>query len=848
RLSRMLVEAHKEGCLRELAVITAVLSIQDPRERPVEKIQEADRIHAVFSDPRSDFMTLLNIWHRYHCHQEKVKSNNQMKRFCREHYLSFRRMREWRDIHHQIAAILKDHSLWKWASGPQGSTPRREEGIRPPTWKGLRPGGKVEKELGNDSNSEFQIPNSQYEAIHKSVLSGFLSNIAQKKDKNTFRAAKGREVMIFPGSGLFNRANTWIVAAEMVETSRVFARTVASIDSAWLEDIAQDLCRRTYLEPHWEKNRGEVVASEQVSLFGLIIVPARKVSYGKVNPQESSSIFIHSALVTGDIKKPFAFIKHNMQLIREVKDIEDRLRCRDILIDEQEMIEFYQERLPGIYDIRTLAIYLKKKGSDQFLRMQKKDLQRYRPDEVQLEQFPNRLDINSQTFECSYCFEPGREDDGVTLKVPSALAPTVQPQSMDWLIPGLYPQKIEALLKGLPKAYRKKLVPVKNTVDIIVREMPKTPTLLVSALGDFIHRRFGVDIPSAAWLDESVPDYLKMRISITASDGKELLAGRDAAILRQSSDGFQESHKLDALRKKWEIDGITRWDFGDLPEFVGAAGKEKADWIAYPALQNSERAKHVNLRLFRQPGKALKAHKKGVTTLYSLHFSKDLKFLKRQLALPADKVRMADYFGGAGNLVKQMYNCVLVELFARNIRAKNAFYMHAESTAPKILPTGRALLDSVIPILTAYHDVRSQIYKLLQGKRKGSEAAFFFEALIEELVQLVPETFVAIYDRQRLGHLVRYINAITVRAQRASVDFEKEQSKSNEIKKFTDGLTKLLKTLSPSVSIEKRQAIEEYFWMVEEYKVSVFAQELKTAIPISAKRLEQKLKQIGRMV
>jgi ATP-dependent helicase HrpA len=823
RLSRMLIEAGKEGCIDEMAIIAAALSIQDPRERPVEKIQDADRMHAAFNDPHSDFVTLLNIWYRYHDRQMKVKSNNQMKRFCRENYLSYRRMREWHDIHRQIESILKEHGIGKFEVGSR----------------------KVEVGSGKP---EAGMENSKYEAIHKCVLSGFLSNIAQKKEKNIFRAAKGREVMIFPGSGLFNKAKNWIVAAEMVETSRVFARTAANIDSNWLEDLGWDLCRRVYLNPHWERNRGEVVASEQVSLFGLIIIPERKKAYGKVNPEEATAIFIQCALVNGDVKKPFAFMEYNRQLVEEIKDIENRFRRRDLLIDEQGMIDFYQKRLPQIYDIRTLAKYLKQKGDDRFLRMTKEALLQYHPNDVELSKYPDRLDLDHHTLECSYCFDPGREKDGVTVKVPVDIAPSVSPETIDWVVPGFYAEKIETLIRGLPKPYRKKLVPIKNNVDVIVREMPKTQTALVSALGDFIFRRFGVDIPAAAWSNEALPDHLKMRVSITAPDGKEIRAGRNAAILQQGAASFQASDEFEAARKKWEKEGITCWDFGDLPDFVRASGNNETAWVAYPALQNTSSAKYVNLRLLRRQEEALAVHIKGVATLYSLHFSKDFKFLKRQLTLPAGKAFMTDYAGGAKSLVKQMHDVVLHELFARNIRTESAFYLHAESAAPKILSTGLDLRDKVIPVLTSTHDARGEIYRLLQVKRKESKVAHLLESLIEELGHLVPETFITLYDKERLTHLVRYVKAVTVRAQRASVDFEKEQSKSYELKRFKDGLDAMLRDLSPSVSDEKRKAIEEYFWMVEEYKVSVFAQELKTAIPISPKRLEKKLKQIGRMV
>ena len=829
RLSRVLIEAKQQQCMAETAIIAAALSIQDPRERPSENTAEADRRHAAFDDPNSDFVTLLNIWHRYHAHRQKVNSNNQMKKFCREHYLSFKRMREWRDIHSQILAILKEHRMLKAEGGR-----RKAEGKKRKT------------ELADSGNLE--LSETEYERLHKSILSGFLSNIAMRKEKNFFRAGKGKDVMIFPGSGLFNKARAWIVAAEMVETSRVFARTVANIDNGWLEALGGDLCRRTYLDPHWEKNRGEVVALEQISLFGLIIEPGRKVSYGRVNPSEASQIFIQSALINGDVKKPFGFMKHNQRLIDDIVDIENRIRRRDLLIDEQRIFEFYQKHLPDIYDVRTLARLLKTKKNDRFLRMEKDALLAYDPDDNQLNQFPDRLNIENNRLECSYRFDPGKDDDGVTLRVPAALAPSVSPEAVDWLVPGLYPEKIEALIKGLPKTYRRKLVPVKNTVAVIIREMPRARASLISALGEFIYQRFGLDIPAAAWSEDSLPDYLKMRVAITTPDGKEVRAGRDANILRQAAADLEKSDKFKAVRKKWERSGITSWDFGDLPEFISDSGDRSGRWIAYPALENSGSGKHVDLRLYRQKEKALALHHQGVAALYAIHFAKDLKFLKRQLTLPAPTAFMADYFGGAKYLVNQMVERVSQDLFAKNIRSRRDFYSHAESVGPVVLSTGQELLDTILPVLTAYHDARSQIHKLQQRQRNNSRMVSFFQERTTELVRLVPETFIAIYDNHRLGHLTRYIQAVTIRCRRAAVDFEKDQSKSGAMTKFTEGLNQLLSELSPRASNAKRRAVEEYFWMIEEYKVSIFAQELKTAIPISAKRLEEKLGEIRRMV
>ena len=862
RLSRMLLEAEKEGCTPEMAVIAAALSIQDARERPAEKTKEADRMHALFDDPESDFITLLNIWHRYHAHWKQVKSNNQMKRFCREHFISFKRMREWRDVHSQIVSIMAEHKIGKlgsWEAGKPGGG-RKEPGKLAFDRLMRDKGGKKEagKQSGQaaDRSSKFEggkfareISAEKYAALHKSVLSGFLSNIAQQKEKNFFRAARGRDVMIFPGSGLFDKARSWVVAAEVVETSRVFARTVAHIDSSWLEDIGRDLCKYTYLNPHWERNRGEVVALEQVTLFGLIIVPERKVSYGRINPEDASDIFIQSALISGDVRKPFAFMKHNQKLIDGIRDIENRFRRRDILVAEQELFSFYRERLPAICDIRKLSRYLKQKGNDRFLRMNRDDLILYDPDESAKAQFPDRLELAGQPFNCAYVFEPGQKDDGITVRIPAAIAPTVPPEAVDWLVPGIYPEKIEVLIKALPKAYRKKLVPVKDTVEIICREMQKTDSSLISTLGRFIYRRFGVDIPAAAWSAENLPDHLKMRISITAPDGKELRAGRDPSLLQQTTAGENISDEFEALRRKWEKDSLTSWDFGDLPEHISESGKTRNKWLAYPALEKDPKSdKAVNLRLFLQRDKARAAHRTGVLSLYSIQFAKDLKFLKRQLVLPANMSAPADYFGGRKQIEKRLYQHYVQTLFSQDIRSQQEFYDYAEKTWPTIISGGRDLLESVLPVLTAYHEARSRINRLQSGSRVNPKIQTFFRQLVDELVRLIPENFIELYDKQRLVHLERYARALLIRAQRAPLDFEKDQAKAAEVQKHMDGLNRLLKTLSSSASEEKRLALEAYFWMLEEYKVSVFAQELKTAMPVSAKRLRDKLGEIERMV
>jgi ATP-dependent helicase HrpA len=301
---------------------------------------------------------------------------------------------------------------------------------------------------GQDSDGAFH---PLYAAIHRSILSGFLSNIAMRKEKVFFRAAKDREVMLFPGSGLFKNPGSWIVAAEMVETSRLFARNAAVVDVAWLEPLGGDLCRPTWSDPHWERSRGEVVAREQVTLFGLPIVQDRRVAFGRIDPQQAADIFVRNALVEGDVRQPPGFIRHNAELVDEVRGMEDRIRRRDILVDDEVLVAFYKERLPGVCDIRTLKHRIRKQGGDGFLRLNREMLTRYLPDENVLEQFPRQLDLGHRVLDCDYAFDPGTEVDGVTVTIPAEAAGDVPREQLDWLVPGLLADKITALIKGCPR-------------------------------------------------------------------------------------------------------------------------------------------------------------------------------------------------------------------------------------------------------------------------------------------------------------------------------------------------------------------------------------------------------------
>jgi ATP-dependent helicase HrpA len=835
RLSRMLIEARNQGCLEEMIVIAAALSIQDPRERPAEKAREADQAQKVFCDPFSDFITLLKIWNTYQQVLKKEKTTGRIKKFCKRHYLSFKRMREWRDIHAQLFETMTEYRMndtkktAKKRIPEHVSLPRRQ--------------------------SKDLIPDTQfsrlYTAIHKSVLSGFLSNIAVKKEKNIFQAPKGKEVMIFPGSTLFNTAKEWIVAAEWIETSRLFARTCANIDNAWLEDLGGNLCKRTYLHPHWERKNGRVTACEQVSLFGLVIIPKRQVPYGNIDPDRATEIFIQSALIDGDINETFDFLHHNQKLIDGVENIEDRIRRRDILVSEAQLFDFYSRRLEKCFDIRTLKTYIKDTANDRNLRMKPEDIIRYDPDKEELSRFPDRLDLGHLSLDCAYRFDPGTPDDGVTVSIPAAMAGSVPSESLEWLVPGLYKEKITALIKGLPKNYRKKLVPVADTVDIVINEMPKTRTSLITALGNFIFTRFNIDIPASAWPDDLLPDHLKMRISITDTKGKELSSGRDPALLsrRISNKGPAiPTPELYTAKKMWERDGITGWNFSDLPESIELKGIGSAKWPVYPGLQKAgEKEKSVNLRLFLNLEAALSSHREGVAVLFSLYLSKDLKFLKKALKLPKDMEKAADYFGGSACVVKRLFEHIIKNLFFKNIRSRNAFYAHADVAARSMVTEGRELLEHSLPVLKSYHETRTTLYSFEVAHKTNPVVLQFLKGIRAELSKLIPENFIDLYDPERMVHLVRYMKALVIRGERGMVDLEKDRTKSDVVAVFTERLNQLLKGLSESASEEKKAAVEALYWLIEEYKVSIYAQELKTSVPVSNKRIEDRFREVERM-
>ncbi len=807
RISRMMIEACKEGYVEETAIIAGILSIQDPRERPVEKAAQADQMHAPFKDTDSDFITLLKIWKQYHRQWKELKTQNKMRRFCREHFLSFPRMREWAYTYDQIMTIIKEQKI----------------SISPPPEK---------------NNSE-----ARYSGIHRAILSGFLSNIAVAKEKNIYRATRGREVMIFPGSALFNKNPAWIVASEMVKTSRLFARNVAKIDPAWLESLGGSLCKYSYADARWEKSRGEVMASENVSLYSLPIVNGRSVSYSHINPKEAHEVFVRSALVENNIKEKFSFLDHNLNLLKKFENMENKLRRRDLLAGEDALAAFYSERLKGICDSRSLARMIRENGSDDFLKMTEDDIILSMPDRADLNLFPDELKIGSVRLRTSYSFSPGKEDDGLTIKIPSAVASSLTPESLEWGVEGFMEEKLTALIKGLPKRYRKQLVPVSNTVDIIIKEMEIGGQSPINALSRFVYERFKVSIPAEVWEQVEIPDYLRTRIAITDNKGKELKAGRNIPdLLNNHEQKPADLSQFNNLKKKWEKQGLTSWDFESLPEGIDTGTPVKL----YPALE-PDKGK-VNIRLYQDKELALRIHCMGVQELLNIRLAKDVKFLKREWPFPGEAARAAVYFGGESALGNVMYEGLLKRLLRKNIRTREDFDVLSNELPGIMLDEYRQLREQVLKVIVAYSRTRSFIDDIEKARKISPAGVILCAEIRQKAEKLLPHNFPDFYSLEEMAEIPRYFRAMEVRAERGIYNIEKDAEKAKLVEEYEKILGNLVDSLSPYASKEKKDGIERLRWMIEEYRVSVFAPEVGTAFPVSAKRLRKHVEQLEMIV
>ncbi len=798
RISRMLIEARRENALRELMIVGAALSIQDPRERPLDQEAQAERAQAVFRDQRSDFISLVKIWQA--CWQEPL---TRLRKFCREHFLSFRRMREWRDIFEEIRSILNELGDFIENSTPAG-----------------------------------------YDAIHRSILSGYLSQVAVRKDKNIYSAARGRQAMVFPGSNIFNKGGQWIVASELVQTSRLFARTSANIDPAWIEEVGRHVLKYSWSEPHWEKKRGQVAAFEKATVYGLTVVDRRKVNFAPINPAEARKIFIRSALVEGDLPGRYGFLDHNRTLLSQIEQLESKARRRDLLVDDETLFGFYDARIPQISDIRSFDKLIKDMLGDGFLKMKKEDLLRTEPDFDAMEQFPDTLRANGTELPLRYKFRPGEDDDGITLTVPVHALPVLSAQPFEWLVPGMLPEKVTVLLKGLPKGIRRHLVPVNETARRIWRNLDFGSGDFYSRLADAVLSLTGIRISPEQWDKEQLPDHLRMRFEVVAPRGNVLASGRNIDSLRPLAVEKHEDGLWHEARKTWEQDELAGPDFGDLPQSIeigtDALGIPR---LAYPGLADEDGK--VAVRLFANPGLARESSRAGLMRLYKQRFAAELKEFRKDWAFPDTFASGVSFMGGIKEASSALYDYILCGLFGLESARhpdRDDLLERLGRLKGRLGILGNEIRTPVLEAVRQRHDTRAVIVRFMRMAGANQAVIDRLDVIAAELETLIPPDFLSCLPDRRVRLLPRYLRGLKIRAERAYVYPEKDQAKEARFVVYRTELEEIAKRVLSRPTREGIDFIEDVAQMIEEFKISLFAPEIKTLFPISGKRIEKKLR------
>ena len=799
RLARMVLEAQKYGCVREVMIITAALSIQDPRERPVEKQQAADEKHRRFADKESDFIAFVNLWN-YLQEQQKALSGNAFRRQCKTDYLNYLRVREWQDIYTQLRQVVR--------------------------------------ELGMPVNSEP----APYREVHTALLTGLLSHIGLKDvEKQEYSGARNARFSIFPGSALFKKPPKWTMVAELVETSRLWGRIAARIDPEWIEPIAQHLLKRSYSEPHWEKAQGAVMATEKVTLYGLPIVNARKVNYGKIDPQLSRELFIRHALVEGDWQTRHAFFKANQKLRSEVEDLEHKSRRRDILVDDETLFAFYDSRVGhDVVSARHFDSWWKavSQQTPDLLSFDKEMLIKQGADKVSKLDYPNFWQQGNLKLRLSYQFEPGADADGVTVHIPLPLLNQVEEAGFEWQIPGLRRELIVALIKSLPKPVRRNFVPAPNYAEAFLGRVAGTDMPLLDALEREFRRMTGVTIDRDAWQWDQVPDHLKITFRVLDEHNRKLKEGKDLAALKTALKGKVQETLSKVADDGLEQSGLHIWSFGDLPsQFEQKRGNYSVK--AWPALVDEKDS--VAIRLFDSQHEQQKMMWRGQRRLLLLNIPSPIKYLHEKLP---NKAKLGLYFNPYGKVLELIDDCISCGI--DKLMAENGGPAWKEQDYQQLHEKVRAgLNDTVVEIAKLVEQILTAVFninKRLKG-RVDMTMALGLSDIKAQMSGLVYRGFVTQNGWKRLPDTLRYLQAIERRLEKLPVDPHSDRARMLKVEQVQQAWQSWLNKL-PATRRDDED-VQEIRWMIEELRVSYFAQQLGTPYPISDKRILQAMEQIS---
>ncbi|MFT5542128.1 MAG: ATP-dependent helicase HrpA [Arenicella sp.] len=803
RYAKMVVEAGQRDCAKEVMIITAGLSVQDPRERPQDKKQAADEKHNEFADADSDFVSLLNLWNGF-TQKQKELSNSQLRKWCKQYFVHYLRMREWQDIVSQMKKSLV--------------------------------------EIGFRLNSN----EASYELIHTCIATGLLSQVGFKDKNREYLGSRGTKFMIFPGSGLNKSSPKWLMAAELVETSKLFARNVAKIDPKWLEPISQHLVNKQYSEPHWSKKKGAVQAYVNINLFGLPIVSKREVNYSQVDPNVCREIFIREALVNGQTQLNYAFLRNNQALVEEVETLEHKSRRRDLLIDEDDLCDFYSEKLP--FDICSDVLFKKwwqliSRKTPDFLDCSIQTLLKKDASGISKIDFPDEWQQGNLRLPLSYIFEPNAENDGVNIEIPLPILNQLVDVGFDWLVPGFQHELIVALIKSLPKKLRRNFVPAPNFADACLSQISSkdengAPNNIYHEVAEKLQKMTGVLISSDDFVDAELPNHLRFNFVAVDSDGKLLHKDKSLKGLQDKLKGKVKETLESVATPELERQNIHTWDFESLPSAFEQkhAGFEIK---AYPALV--QKSSKVDIVLFDNKQDAEKAHRLGVYQLIKNTVPSPLKYLQQKLP---NKAKLSLYFNPFGqiNILIDDITLAAIDKLIRDfettkqkqIREKADFLQACEIVRENINDVALQIAQKIEKGLTVAHGIQKQCKGNIPLNMLNN-----ISAIRGQLNLLVYKGFVFDIGYSKLDDWNRYVNALNQRLDKLKVDTNRDRMNQLEIDKAVSKYNEVKNKFEKS-SLDIA-ALDEVKWMIEEFKVSLFAQQLGTNSPISLKRISNRL-------
>ncbi|EJL6895813.1 ATP-dependent RNA helicase HrpA [Vibrio cholerae] len=791
RLARMVLEASKLGCLKEVMIIASALSIQDPRERPSDKQQSADDKHRRFNHEDSDFLTFVNLWH-YIGQQQKALTSNQFRRQCKLDYLNYLRVREWQDVYTQLHQSTR--------------------------------------EMGFKLNDE---PGS-YHAVHSAILVGLLSHIGMKdQEKNEYHGARNARFNIFPASGLFKKQPKWVMSAELVETSKLWARVVAKIEPDWIEPLAKHLIKRSYSEPHWSKKNAAVMAYEKVMLYGIPIVPKRLVNYGTIDPVLSREIFIRSALVEGDWETKHAFFKQNRALLAEVEELEHKSRRRDILVDDEELFQFYDQRVgTEVVSGRHFDAWWKtaSRKTPDLLSFEKEMLFKGDASHITDLDYPNFWHQGNLKLKLSYQFEPGENSDGVTVHIPLPILNQVEPHGFDWQIPGLRHELVVSLIKSLPKTLRKNFVPAPNYADAFLARVTPFEMPLLDAMEKELRRMTGVTVLREDWKLDQLPAHLKITYRAVDHRNRKLNESCDLHELKESLKEKVQETLSQVADDDIEQRDLHTWSFGELPK-VYQQKRGGFEVRAYPALVDKKDS--VEIKLFETEQEQLSAMRAGQRRLILLNVPSPIKYLHANLP---NKSKLGLYFNPYGKVLDLIDDCIacgvdkLIEERGGMVWEPQAFEALKEHVRAELGDTVVEIAKQVETILTTAYNIN----KRLKGKVDFT-MAFALSDVKAQIEGLIFSGFATECGWKRLPDILRYMRAIERRMEKLPVDPNKDRLHMLKIESVANKYKELLNKIPKGMAIPDN--VREIRWMLEELRVSYFAQQLGTPYPVSDKRI-----------